>query len=176
MKRAMTNRIIAGLLAALSLIAASSRASAAVWRWGCQGQLGGQQVVFNRGALFVAESKKLFGDARRLNIDTIDKMVADETANKNEKTSYDSNNGNGFAKAMEFIRRGDEKRKVVLTEKSSHKISAPPIDLRARRRHRHLQESLSLPARGRAGARHHHAMHRISTLDPRRAAMRLTPF
>jgi|PersoiStandDraft_1058852.scaffolds.fasta_scaffold10344_2 hypothetical protein len=124
MKRAMTNRIIAGLLAALSLIAASSRASAAVWRWGCQGQLGGQQVVFNRGALFVAESKKLFGDARRLNIDTIDKMVADETANKNEKTSYDSNNGNGFAKAMEFIRRGDEKRKVVLTEKSSHKISA----------------------------------------------------
>ena len=44
MRRAMTMRIIVGLCA---LLAATSGASAAVWQWGCQGQIGDQQVIYN---------------------------------------------------------------------------------------------------------------------------------
>lgn len=40
MKRVMKIRIAAGVLAALTSIAASGAANAAIWEWGCQGQLG----------------------------------------------------------------------------------------------------------------------------------------
>jgi hypothetical protein len=120
MKRAMRFRIIACLWAVLGLIAASSSASAAIWAWGCQGQLGAQQVIFNRYSLYVVEGKKPFADVHKLTADKIDDLI------KGDNAEYSASNGNdGLAKEIEFERVGDAKvkPKLILTEKSSRKIS-----------------------------------------------------
>ena len=61
----MRIRIIASLCAGLGLIAASGSASAGIWSWRCQGQLGEQQVIFNRDSMAVIDSKKPLGDIRK---------------------------------------------------------------------------------------------------------------
>ena len=114
----MLNRIIACLLAALGVITTTGGAFAGVWAWGCQGQLGEQQVIFNRYSLYVVESKKPFGSVHKLTGEKIDGLI------KGDSTEYSPNNGNdGFAKEITSERVGDAKRKLTLTEKSSRKIS-----------------------------------------------------
>ena len=119
MKRAMTNRIFALVLAGLGLCAASSSASAGSWAWGCQGQLGGQQVIFNRYSMFVVDNKKPLGNVRKLMDEKIDSLI------KGDSVSYEPQNGNdGLIKTIEFLRHDDAKRKLTLTEQSSKKISS----------------------------------------------------
>ena len=62
----MRSQIVAGLGAALACLLAASPASAAVWHWGCQGQLGNQQVIFNRYSMVVVDTKQKMGDIRKL--------------------------------------------------------------------------------------------------------------
>jgi hypothetical protein len=117
MKRATRIRIIIGLCA---LFAASNAVSAGVWAWGCQGQLGEQQVIFNRYSLYVVEGKKPFANVRKLIGDKIDGLI------KGDSTEYSASNGNdGLAKEIEFEKVSDAKvkPKLLLTEKSSRKIS-----------------------------------------------------
>ena len=71
------------------LIGADRRkgASAAVWAWGCQGQLGGQQVIFNRYSMYVVEGKKPFGSVK-------DNLIAAKKFDamlKGDKTEYSPN-------------------------------------------------------------------------------------
>ncbi len=117
MKRAMTIRIIA--LAAFGVIAASSGASAAVWAWGCQGQLGGQQVIFNRYALAVVDSKKPLGKLDKLTNDKIDDLITGDSVRYEPQNTND-----GFERTIEFLHSADPKRKLTLIEKSSRKISS----------------------------------------------------
>jgi hypothetical protein len=119
MKRAMIIRIITCLWTAVGLIAASSGASAAIWDWGCQGQLGAEQVVFNRYSMFVGESKKKLGSVQNLTSEKIDGLI------KGDVVGYDPPNTDGsFTKIMEFPRHDDLNRKIILTEKLSRKISS----------------------------------------------------
>ena len=60
----MRRQIMACLWAPSALSA--SQAGAGIWAWGCQGQLGNQQIIFNRSSMFVVESKKPLGDIHRL--------------------------------------------------------------------------------------------------------------
>lgn len=41
------------LTAAAAMTASATTADAAVWRWGCKGQLGQEQIVFNRQTLLI---------------------------------------------------------------------------------------------------------------------------
>ncbi len=115
----MRIRIVAGLVAAFSFIGASTGASAAIWAWGCQGQLGDQQVIFNRESMVVVDTKQKMGDIRKLRMTKIELP-------KESPPHVDYNPGDingGLIEAMDFTRADDPKRKIVLTEKSSRKIS-----------------------------------------------------
>jgi hypothetical protein len=111
----MTIRIIIGLCA---LLAATNGASAAIWAWGCQGQLGDQQVIFNRYSMVIVDTKVKMGDIRKLRMDDIELPPGSPSS-----VAYDTPNGDGFEKTMEFPRHDDAKRKIVLSEKSSRRIS-----------------------------------------------------
>ena len=115
----MRIRIVAGLVAAFGFIGASTGASAAIWAWGCQGQLGDQQVIFNRELMVVVDTKQKMGDIRKLRMTKIELP-------KESPPHVDYNPGDingGLIEAMDFTRADDPKRKIVLTEKSSRKIS-----------------------------------------------------
>ena len=115
----MSVRIAAVFCAAIVLLAFNGGASAAVWAWGCQGQLGAQQVIFNRYSMFVVESRKPLPSLRKLTDEKINGLI------KGESVSYDPQNGNdGFTKTIEFINRANPDRKLVMTEQSSRKLSS----------------------------------------------------
>ena len=114
----MRIRMIVDLLVALGMATAADNAEAGIWAWGCQGQLGNQQVIFNRYSLFVVEGKKPFASVNKLTGEKIDGLI------KGDSTEYNPDNGNdGFAKEIVFERVDDAKQKLILIEKSSRKIS-----------------------------------------------------
>jgi hypothetical protein len=76
MKRAMRIRIIACLPVALALTAASS--DAGIWAWGCRGQFGNQQLIFNRYSIFVLEGKKPLASIHKLTGEKIDDLIKGE--------------------------------------------------------------------------------------------------
>ncbi len=115
----MRTGIVASLCVTLCMIAPSGGASAGVWDWRCQGQLGDQQVVFNRESMAVLDSKKPLDDI--MNKNSEEKIGA---LLKGASVTYEPQNGNdGLSGTLEFVRHDDPKHKVVLTEQSSKKIS-----------------------------------------------------
>jgi hypothetical protein len=115
----MKRLIFAFLSASVCLIVAGSQAWAAVWAWGCVGQLGAQQVIFNRNLLVVLPAKAAVGKLRNL-IHKEDLFeIAVDGNNRFEPTDVNS----GFEQTMEFTRQGEPGQKLTLTEKSSRKMS-----------------------------------------------------
>jgi hypothetical protein len=102
-----------------ALLAATNAASAAVWAWGCQAQVGAQQIIFNRFSLIVVDTKQKMGDIRNLRVTEFDLPPGSPPSVKYE--AEDANGG--FEKTMIFTFKDDPKRKVTLTEKSSRRIS-----------------------------------------------------
>ena len=95
----------------------SSAASAGIWDWRCQGQLGAQQVVFNRESMAVLDSRKPLGDIKNSE-ESIGALL------KGASAIYQPQNGNdGISGTLEFIRDDEPKHKVVLIEQSSKKVS-----------------------------------------------------
>jgi hypothetical protein len=101
------------------LLAANSGASAAVWEWGCQAQVGEQQIIFNRYSLIVVDTKVKMGPVRKLRMDEFDLPPGSPP---NVKYLPEESNG-GFEKTITFTRKDDPKRKITLTEKSSRRLS-----------------------------------------------------
>ena len=60
------------LWAVVGVVVPLASAQAAVWIWGCQGQAGEQQVIFNRNSMVVADTKVKMGDVRTLRMDKIE--------------------------------------------------------------------------------------------------------
>ena len=118
MKRAYQIRIVAWLVVVIASFGSVTIASAGVWAWGCQGQLGDQRVIFNRYSLFVVDSKQKLGSIRKLMAEKIDDLI---TAPKTEFERVDFNGG--LESPLAFTLVGDETGKLVLTERSSRKIS-----------------------------------------------------
>ncbi|HEY6023864.1 MAG TPA: hypothetical protein VIV34_06760 [Pseudolabrys sp.] len=116
MKRATPMRFIVCLCV---LLAATNVASAAVWAWGCQAQVGGQQIIFNRFSMIVVDTKQKMGDIRNLRATEFDLPPGSPPSVKYE--SEDANGG--FQKTMIFTFKADPARKVTLTEKTSRRIS-----------------------------------------------------
>ena len=116
----MLARIVIGLSIVLT---ATSGASAAYLNWGCRGQLGEQQVIFTDATLLVIDDKAAFGDVHKLQIGHLPAAI--ETAEKSGKTvaAYENRtDDSGLVKEFEFS-RDQGKRKLVLTQTSSRKIS-----------------------------------------------------
>jgi hypothetical protein len=94
-------------------------AQAAIWNWGCQGQLGGQLVVFNRDRIYVVDGKMAPGNVRN----AIENKMAELT--KGKDAGYLDQNGNeGFdVDTREFARNEDTSKKIAMTETSSRRTS-----------------------------------------------------
>ena len=110
---------------------ATNAASAAIWAWGCQAQVGASQVIFNRYSMVVVDTKVKMGDVRNLRMTEIN--LPPGSPPHVEYEAVDINGG--FEKTMVFTRKDDAKRKVI----ADRDIVAPDlaqtqIDLRARRR------------------------------------------
>jgi len=107
------------LWAVVGVVVPLASAQAAIWEWGCQGQAGEQQVIFNRYSMVVVDTKVKMGDVRTLRMDKIELPPGSPP-----NVSYEPVDDNGFEKkTMEFARSGDAKLKLTLTEKSSKRIS-----------------------------------------------------
>jgi hypothetical protein len=118
MEGGMKHAIMAGIGAALAAIGAAGDASAAVWRWGCMGPLGDQQILFTRYNLIVVPAKPLRGKLE-------DIIASDDLAQgASDIEQYIATDVNsGFTPTLQFTRGDDSKNKITLTEKSSKRLS-----------------------------------------------------
>ena len=110
--------IVAGLIVSLAAVATCNSANAAILAWGCQGQLGGQQVIFNRYSMIVLDSKGKLGDLHKLPREQIELPAGSPPG-----VAYNPVGDTELTKVMEFARADDAKRKLTLTEKSSRLLS-----------------------------------------------------
>jgi hypothetical protein len=115
----MSIRIIACKAAVAGLVAIPNSALAAILGWGCQGQLGAQQVIFNRQSMVVVDTKQKMGDIRKLRMSKIELPPGSPPS-----VAYNPSEDDGLVKTMEFTRSDDPKRKVVFTERSSRTTSS----------------------------------------------------
>jgi hypothetical protein len=114
----MKHAIMAGLGVALAAIGTASDASAGVWRWGCIGPLGDQQILFSRYNLIVVAAKPPRGKLEE--IITSDDL-AKGASDIEQFIATDANSG--FTPTLEFTIGNDGKNKITLTEKSSKRLS-----------------------------------------------------
>jgi hypothetical protein len=119
-KRAMRAAILTLLWAA----ALMTDASAAIWTWGCQGQLGNQQVIFTRDELYVVDAKPA-GKPKPFTVESVEEGIVSLKPSKDKDSTahYTALGGDGLEKTLEFARDGDEKKKAVFTEKTSKRLS-----------------------------------------------------
>lgn len=101
----------------------SSAANAEIWTWGCQGELGGQNIVFDRDALIILKAGAPAKKPPAFNPDTFSNAMVAAKQNKEPIASYTSLGGNGLEKSIEFGQPDDDKRKVVFAEKASRQVS-----------------------------------------------------
>jgi hypothetical protein len=101
------------------MVAIPNGAFAAILGWGCQGQLGPQQVIFNRESMVVVDTKQKMGNIRKLRMSKIELPPGSPPS-----VAYNPTNDDGFMKTMEFTRSDDPKRTVVFTELSSRQTSS----------------------------------------------------
>jgi len=115
----MSIRLIARIAAVAGLVAVPDGAFAAILGWGCQGQLGTQQVIFNRESMVVVATKQKMGNIRKLRMSKIALPPGSPPS-----VAYNPSNDDGLIKIMEFTRSDDPRRRVIFTELSSHKTSS----------------------------------------------------
>ncbi len=114
----MKHAIVAGIGVALAAIGAASDASAGVWRWGCIGPLGDQQILFTRYNLIVVPTKPPRGKLEEI-IASDD--LAKGASDIEQFIATDVNSG--FTPTLEFTFGDGGKNKITLTEKSSKRLS-----------------------------------------------------
>ncbi len=138
----MKHAIVAGIGVALAAIGAAGDASAGVWRWGCIGPLGDQQILFTRYHLIVVPAQPSRGKLEDIIfLDDLGKNASDVE----QYMATDINSG--FTPTMEFTFGDDGKNEISLTEISSKEAIASHRDgVRPRRRARRVPQSLSLSA------------------------------
>jgi hypothetical protein len=118
MGRAMKQAIMACAWIAVIAIGAVGDASAAVWRWGCIGQRGDQKIIFSRSGLVVVPRKTSLGKLR-------DVICSDDlTKGMDDYEGYNLADDNaGFQRKMTYTSQDDAKRKLIMLQISSQRIS-----------------------------------------------------
>jgi hypothetical protein len=121
----MTRRKITLMWMAWAAIACAGDASAAVWRWGCMGPLGENEIISNRYQLIVLPGKMPHGKLDDLIF--LDDLTKDQKLPKDAEADiaiYEADDGNsGLDKEIAFTRNDQSDRKLTLTEKSSKTVS-----------------------------------------------------
>lgn len=122
----MKHAIVAGIGAALAAIGAAGDAAAGVWRWGCIGPLGDQQILFTRYNLIVVPAKPARGKLEDIIASNdlaqgLAQALAQGASDIEQYIATDVNSG--FTPTLEFTRGDDGKNKITLAEKSSRRLS-----------------------------------------------------
>jgi hypothetical protein len=92
------------------MLAAATPATAGYWNYGCKGSLGDTVLTFDRNTFLIMPKALATGDIAGLAKSDIFAFDADD-------------NNSGFMTTMKFARVAYPDQKIVLTEKSSNKIS-----------------------------------------------------
>jgi hypothetical protein len=93
-----------------AMLGAITPASAGVWNYGCRGSLDDSALVFDRNSFVIMPKEIAKGDIAGLS--------------KGDIFTFDAaDNNSGFEKVMKFARGAFPDQQIVLTEKSSKKIS-----------------------------------------------------
>jgi hypothetical protein len=117
MEGAMKHAIVAGISVALAASCGAGDASAAVWRWGCMGPLGDQEIIFTLSRLVVLPAKPRAELRHFIFLD-------DLTEGSSDIKQYTGSDANDESKPrLEFTLGDDNKNKIALTEKSSKRTS-----------------------------------------------------
>src|SRR4030081_240635 len=106
----MKLRVLSAATIACWMLAAVTPASAGYWNYGCKGSVGDTTVTFDRNAVLIMPKALSRGDIAGLVNSEIFAFDADD-------------NNSGFMTTMKFARGAYSDQKIVLTEKSSKKIS-----------------------------------------------------
>ena len=118
-------RLIAALLTGLAAVPTAGSASAAVWHWACQGELGDQRILFDREGLYIASGKDAAGKPVKVTADSIQEAIVlvKKDGGFTEFAPDDANGG--LESPITFSQTDGEKQeqKVVFTERSSKRIS-----------------------------------------------------
>jgi hypothetical protein len=124
MMRRANIQLIATLLTGLAAALTCGSASAAVWRWACQGELGGQRILFDRDGLYIAGGKASAGKPGIVTMQSIEEAIA-AVKRSGGFTEFGPEDVNrGLESPFEFSLTEDGKqKKVVFTEQSSKQIS-----------------------------------------------------
>ena len=103
--RKLINACAAFVTGAVLVLAVVPQSNAAVWAWGCLGSMGDNDIVMHRYWLVVVPAKSL-----PLKLDDVVRYNAEDV-------------NSGFEQTMTFTRDDKSGRPLLLTEKSSRKIS-----------------------------------------------------
>ena len=106
----MKLRVLSAATIACWMLAAVTPASAGYWNYGCKGSIGDTTVTFDRNAFLIMPKALARGDIAGLVNSEIFAFEADD-------------NNSGFMTTMKFARGAYPDQTIVLTEKSSKKIS-----------------------------------------------------
>ena len=117
MGRVMKQAIMACVC--IALLGFAGDASAGNWQWGCSGALvGKRQIIFTRSGLVVVPGKSSLGTLRHII------FLEDLTKDLDDYEGYNLDDDNaGFQPKMVFTSQDDPKRKLIMQEISSQRIS-----------------------------------------------------
>ncbi len=117
MGRAMKHAIMAATGIALTSFIMVGDASAGLWNWGCLGQFGDRQIIFNRYHLIVVPAQPSRGKLADL-------IAVEDLAQAGDTDRYNSTNINsGLQASMAFTQHDAPDHKLTLTQKSSKLVS-----------------------------------------------------
>ena len=123
MRRANTP-LVAALLTGLAAVLTVERASAAVWHWACQGELGDQRILLDQDGLYIASGKAPASKPGKLTAESIQEAIV-LLKKGGGFTEFDRDDGDISEGPMTFLLTDDnkQKQKVAFTQRSSKRIS-----------------------------------------------------
>jgi hypothetical protein len=124
MRPANTQLLIA-LLTGLAAASVATSASAAVWEWACQGELGGKGVLFDREGLYIANGKAPAAKPGQFSRQSVAEAIAAVKKDADVTAFRPDDENGGLAGSITFSQADGDKQtqKVAFTERSSTQIS-----------------------------------------------------
>jgi hypothetical protein len=112
------------ILLFVALIASMpSFAEAAIYKYGCLGSLGDQQIILDGDALYILKAGVRASKPLKFSVENFGDAIAAAKTSKDLDETYESADSGGFDATMNFKRTDDEAHRVTLTEKSTRRVS-----------------------------------------------------
>ena len=111
------------ILLFVAFAASMPSAQAAIYKYGCLGRLGDQQIIFDSDALYIVKTVGHVSKPLKFSVDNFGDAADAAKASKDLDATYEPADAGGLDAAVKFKRKDDETSRVTLTEKSSRRVS-----------------------------------------------------